>query len=86
MATVRPFKAVRPKKGMEKVIAALPYDVYNRKEAALVVRENPDSFLAIDKKLLIEFSVYLLNMSLNSIHLIVLIFCYTTDSHFTLLQ
>ena len=45
-----------------------------------------DSFLAIDKKLLIEFSVYLLNMSLNSIHLIVLIFCYTTDSHFTLLQ
>ena len=33
---------------MEK-IAALPYDVYNRKEATEVVKKRPDSFLAIDR-------------------------------------
>lgn len=49
MATIIPFKAYRPKKGMEEKIAALPYDVYNRQEAAKVVKENPRSFLAIDR-------------------------------------
>lgn len=49
MATIVPFKAYRPKKGMEERIAALPYDVYNRQEAEKVVRENPESFLAIDR-------------------------------------
>ncbi|MBO4337622.1 MAG: DUF1015 domain-containing protein [Lachnospiraceae bacterium] len=49
MATIRAFRAVRPKKGMEERIAALPYDVYNRKEAAAIVKDNPDSFLAIDR-------------------------------------
>ena len=49
MAKVKPFCAIRPKEGMEKTIAALPYDVYNRSEACEVVRENPLSFLAIDR-------------------------------------
>lgn len=49
MANIRPFQAYRPRNGMEKRIAALPYDVYNRAEAAAVVKENPDSFLAIDR-------------------------------------
>ena len=49
MADVRPFNAYRPKKGMESVIAALPYDVYNRSESCEIVRENPESFLAIDR-------------------------------------
>lgn len=49
MAKIRPFCAYRPAAGMEKKIAALPYDVYNRKEACEVVKENPDSFLAIDR-------------------------------------
>ncbi|MGN0412100.1 MAG: DUF1015 domain-containing protein [Lachnospiraceae bacterium] len=49
MAEIRTFRAVRPAIGMEAKIAALPYDVYNRKEAALVVKKNPDSFLAIDR-------------------------------------
>ncbi|MBR3524505.1 MAG: DUF1015 domain-containing protein [Lachnospiraceae bacterium] len=49
MAKVRPFAAVRPRKGMEAVIAALPYDVYSRAEAKVVVEKNPDSFLAIDR-------------------------------------
>lgn len=49
MATIKPFRAIRPAKGMEEKIAALPYDVYNRKEAKEVVLKNPKSFLAIDR-------------------------------------
>lgn len=49
MAEIRPFSAYRPAPGLESRIAALPYDVYNREEAAEVVRRNPDSFLAIDR-------------------------------------
>ena len=49
MADIRPFKAFRPKQGLESKIAALPYDVYNRAEAAEVVKKNPYSFLAIDR-------------------------------------
>ncbi|MCI7557214.1 MAG: DUF1015 domain-containing protein, partial [Lachnospiraceae bacterium] len=45
MALVKPFAAIMPKLGMEKLIAALPYDVYNREEAVEVVKNNPDSFL-----------------------------------------
>ena len=49
MADIRPFSAYRSAPGMESKIAALPYDVYNRQEAAEVVAGNPDSFLAIDR-------------------------------------
>ncbi len=49
MAFIIPFKAYRPVKGMEAQIAALPYDVYNRQEATEVVKNNPKSFLAIDR-------------------------------------
>lgn len=49
MADIKPFKAIRPAADKASVIAALPYDVYNRKEALEVVKENPDSFLAIDR-------------------------------------
>lgn len=49
MAEIRPFAAYRPRIGMESKIAALPYDVYNRKEATEEVRKNPESFLAIDR-------------------------------------
>lgn len=49
MAEIRPFAAYRPAPGKESKIAALPYDVYNRKEAFRVVQKNPDSFLAIDR-------------------------------------
>lgn len=49
MAEIRPFAAYRPAPGLESRIAALPYDVYNRREACEAVRENPDSFLAIDR-------------------------------------
>lgn len=49
MAKIIPFKAYRPAPGLEAKIAALPYDVYNREEAAEVVKKNPQSFLAIDR-------------------------------------
>ena len=49
MAGIRPFKAIRPKKGLESKIAALPYDVYNRAEAKEAVKGNPLSFLNIDR-------------------------------------
>lgn len=49
MADIRPFRAYRPRVGLEANIAALPYDVYNRAEACEAVRKNPDSFLAIDR-------------------------------------
>ncbi len=49
MATVKPFQAVRPDKKYVQKIAALPYDVYNRDEARVVVENNPLSFLAIDR-------------------------------------
>ncbi len=49
MATINPFCAYRPACGRETEIAALPYDVYNREEACEVVKNNPGSFLAIDR-------------------------------------
>lgn len=49
MAVIKPFRAYRPKKGLEAQIAALPYDVYNREEAYIAVKGNPMSFLNIDR-------------------------------------
>ncbi len=49
MADIRPFQAVRPAVELADKIAALPYDVYNRQEAVQIVKENPLSFLKIDR-------------------------------------
>ncbi len=49
MAQVIPFKGIRPSKEEAAVIAALPYDVYSRTEAYEKVKEQPRSFLAIDR-------------------------------------
>ena len=49
MADIRPFMSIRPEKGKAAKIAALPYDVYNRKEATVEVEKNPESFLKIDR-------------------------------------
>lgn len=49
MADIRPFRAIRPAKGLERSIAALPYDVYNRQEAKAAVADAPHSFLRIDR-------------------------------------
>jgi uncharacterized protein (DUF1015 family) len=46
---MKPFKAVRPAKGYEEKVAALPYDVMTSDEARRMVEGNPYSFLHIDK-------------------------------------
>ncbi len=45
----RPFACVRPAVGVAGEVAALPYDVYDREEAAAAVEGHPLSFLNIDR-------------------------------------
>lgn len=49
MAIVKPFCCVRPAVETAKEVAALPYDVYSRKEAKEAVSGHPLSFLNIDR-------------------------------------
>ena len=49
MATVKPFKCIRPRTDIAHRVAALPYDVYNREEAYDVVQKEELSFLKIDR-------------------------------------
>lgn len=46
---VSPITCYRPTPEAAPTFAALPYDVYNREEAAAFVASHPDSFLAIDR-------------------------------------
>ncbi|MEF9946569.1 MAG: DUF1015 domain-containing protein [Lachnospiraceae bacterium] len=49
MTTIKPFRAIRPRKDLAASIAALPYDVYNSAEARIAVKNKPLSFLQIDR-------------------------------------
>ena len=49
MAQLRPFSCIRPRENLAERIAALPYDVVNREEATMIVKENSYSFLKIDR-------------------------------------
>ena len=49
MACFIPFQAVSPKKEYAAKVAALPYDVMNSAEAKEMVKDNPYSFLHVDK-------------------------------------
>lgn len=49
MAVFRGFKAYRPAYDKQSLIPALPYDVMNSKEAREMVKDNPYSFLHVDK-------------------------------------
>ena len=49
MAVVKPFICIRPAKEHAAEVAALPYDVDNRKEACAAVKGHPLSFLNIDR-------------------------------------
>ena len=49
MADIRPFRSIRPNKEVAPQVAALPYDVYDRKEAREAVAGKPLSFLNIDR-------------------------------------
>lgn len=49
MANINPFRAIRPRADLAECIAALPYDVYNRKEAREAVSGDDRTFLRIDR-------------------------------------
>lgn len=49
MAVIRPFECVRPEESVADRVAALPYDVYDSKEARVEVEREPLSFLKIDR-------------------------------------
>lgn len=49
MATIRPFRGIRPSVAKAKAVAALPYDVMNSQEAREMAKGNADSFLHVDK-------------------------------------
>ena len=48
MATIKPFRAVRPASGLEPEIASLPYDTFNRSEAKEYFKDHDKTFLKID--------------------------------------
>ena len=49
MAIIRPFEAIRPVPDLAAKVAALPYDVMDSDEAREMVKDNPYSFLHVDK-------------------------------------
>jgi uncharacterized protein (DUF1015 family) len=49
MVTLRPFRALRPHPEHTAAIAAVPYDVVNREEAAALAAGNPLSFLHVSR-------------------------------------
>ena len=49
MAIIKPFKALRPTKENTHLVASVPYDVVNRKEAKEIVGDNDLSFLHITR-------------------------------------
>ena len=49
MASVKPFLCIRPNTEVAHRVAALPYDVFNRKEAKQEIEREPMSFLRIDR-------------------------------------
>jgi uncharacterized protein (DUF1015 family) len=49
MATVKPFRALRPKPELAENICELPYDVMSSDEAREIAQDNPLSFLHVSK-------------------------------------
>ncbi len=49
MVNIKPFKGVRPRKDMARLVAAPPYDVLNSEEARAMAKDNPYSFLHVGK-------------------------------------
>jgi uncharacterized protein (DUF1015 family) len=46
---IKPFRALRPAQGKEKLVAAVPYDVVNSDEARRLAEGNPESFLHVTR-------------------------------------
>ncbi len=49
MATVRPFRALRPPPALAARVASPPYDVVSTREARALAAGNPDSFLRVSR-------------------------------------
>ncbi len=49
MATLRPFRALRPRRPDAAAVAAVPYDVVNAEEARALAANNPLSFLRVSR-------------------------------------
>lgn len=49
MITIRPFKGLRPNKGLEAKIACKPYDVIDYDEALEIGKDNPLSFIHVTR-------------------------------------
>jgi uncharacterized protein (DUF1015 family) len=49
MAVIRPFRGLRPQSELAKKVASPPYDVLNTREAREMARDNPISFLHVNK-------------------------------------
>ena len=49
MSVVRPFRGLRPKPEFAQVVASPPYDVLSSDEARAMVKNNPNSFLRVNK-------------------------------------
>ena len=49
MSVIRPFRGLRPKPEFAGKVASPPYDVLSSDEARVMVKENPDSFLRVNK-------------------------------------
>ena len=49
MAKIKPFRGVRPKPELAEKVASPPYDVLNTEEARAMAKDNPYSFLHINK-------------------------------------
>ena len=49
MAVFRPFRAIRPQPAYAGRVAALPYDVMDSRDARELAKDNPSSFLHVDK-------------------------------------
>ena len=49
MKLIKPFRALRPTRDLASRVASHPYDVLNREEALALARDNPYSFLHINK-------------------------------------
>ncbi len=49
MKLIKPFRGLRPPRNLASKVASHPYDVLNRKEAYEIAKDNPYSFLHINK-------------------------------------
>jgi len=49
MPVIKPFKAFRPKPELVSKVASPPYDILNSREARQLVKDNPNSFLHVNK-------------------------------------